>query len=81
MTRRPRDVSGAVLVKRLERAGFYHVRTEGSHAVCTAESHGKFSVYIPLHKQVAIGSLHNILRRVAAYLKVSVVELTDSLEL
>jgi predicted RNA binding protein YcfA (HicA-like mRNA interferase family) len=81
MTRRPRDVSGVELVKRLARVGFMHTRTEGSHAVCIAREQGKLGVYVPLHRNVAIGTMHNILRRVASYLEVSMGELLELLDL
>jgi predicted RNA binding protein YcfA (HicA-like mRNA interferase family) len=81
MTRRPRDISGKELVKRLARAGFQHTKTVGSHATCTSTDRGGFKVYIPLHDSIAVGTLHSILRRVSKHLEIPLDQLTQLLEL
>ena len=63
MPRLPRT-SGRRIVRALERLGFMHVRTKGSHAVMVrTDAHGKRVCVVPLHSEVAIGTLRAVLRQ------------------
>jgi len=53
-------VSGAQVVRALERLGFRQVRQRGSHVVMRLDDRG---CVVPLHKEVRIGTLGTILRQ------------------
>jgi predicted RNA binding protein YcfA (HicA-like mRNA interferase family) len=53
-------LSGAELVKALERLGFEQVRQRGSHVMMRR---GAVGTVIPLHKQLKTGTLAGILRQ------------------
>jgi predicted RNA binding protein YcfA (HicA-like mRNA interferase family) len=55
-------LSGAQVVKALEKAGFIQVRTKGSHAVMRNPDTGR-GVTVPLHTTVKRGTLAAILRQ------------------
>ena len=59
-------VSGKDIVKALSKIGFKHIRTSGSHAILTREDNkrGKITVPVPLHPELAKGTLKNIMRQV-----------------
>jgi predicted RNA binding protein YcfA (HicA-like mRNA interferase family) len=57
-------LSGKELIRALERLGFVQVRQRGSHVVMkksTAE--GCVGCVVPLHGEVALGTLHSILKQ------------------
>jgi len=54
----PRDLSGSVVVKALERRGFTVARQSGSHTRLV--NPGK-RVTVPLHRSLAVGTLQSIL--------------------
>lgn len=56
----PRDVSGTHGVKALERLGFSVTRQAGSHVRMTR---GDRRITIPMHRNLAIGTLQSILRQ------------------
>ncbi|HLD07041.1 MAG TPA: type II toxin-antitoxin system HicA family toxin [Candidatus Nanoarchaeia archaeon] len=58
-------LSGSDVVKILSRMGFTHVRTHGSHAILnkTDAGRGKITIPIPLHKELAKGTLRSIMRQ------------------
>ncbi len=56
-------LSGEQVIKALERAGFAHVRTRGSHAILRSPMTGR-GVTVPLHDPVKRGTLAAILRQV-----------------
>lgn len=61
---RLRQVSGQEAIRALERLGFVKVRQRGSHVVLkkvTAE--GAVGCVIPLHDELAIGTLRSILKQ------------------
>ena len=61
---RLRRVSGKEAIEALERLGFIQARQRGSHVVLrkhTAE--GDVGCVVPLHKELAIGTLRGILRQ------------------
>jgi predicted RNA binding protein YcfA (HicA-like mRNA interferase family) len=63
----PRDLSGAELVKRLERLGYGVTRQTGSHLRLTSTAHGEHHITIPNHDPLRIGTLAAILTAVAAH--------------
>lgn len=56
----PAGLSGADVARALERAGFQHVSTKGSHAKYRS---GERTVIVPLHRSLAVGTLRSILRQ------------------
>lgn len=57
-------VSGKDVVKALSKLGFQHVRTKGSHAILNKETErGKITVPVPLHKELAKGTLKSIMKQ------------------
>jgi predicted RNA binding protein YcfA (HicA-like mRNA interferase family) len=57
-------VSGEEAVNALEKLGFTRVRQRGSHVVLKKESlEGSIGCVVPLHKELAIGTLRGILRQ------------------
>lgn len=63
MPKLPR-VSGAQAIRALERLGFIRVRQRGSHVVMKRESStGVSGCSIPLHTELAVGTLRSILRQ------------------
>jgi predicted RNA binding protein YcfA (HicA-like mRNA interferase family) len=67
-------LSGAQLIKALERAGFTQVRTKGSHVILRHPDTGRGAT-VPLHKTIKRGTLMAILRQ----LKIEVDELNSML--
>ena len=58
-----RHVSGKETIAALERLGFVQVRQRGSHVVLRKKgSRGDIGCVVPLHREVAVGTLHNILK-------------------
>ena len=59
-----RRVSGAQAIRVLERLGFVQVRQRGSHVVLRRETpEGSVGCVVPLHDELAIGTLRGILRQ------------------
>jgi len=54
------------MIKVLSRVGFHHIRTTGSHAILnkTDKERGKITVPVPLHKELARGTLLSIIKQV-----------------
>ena len=59
MPKLPR-VSGAEVVRALERLGFARVRQSGSHVIMRRESKG---CVVPLHAELKVGTLAGLLRQ------------------
>lgn len=63
MTKLP-VLSGKNVVKVLSKIGFVHVRTRGSHAILNKQTDkGKITIPVPLHKELAKGTLKSIMRQ------------------
>ncbi len=63
MPKLPR-VSGDEAIRALERLGFRRVRQRGSHVVLRKETpEGAVGCVVPLHRELAIGTLRGILRQ------------------
>lgn len=75
----PRNLSGAELVKRLERLGYTVSRQRGSHVRLSTETPTPHHVTIPLHDPLQLGTLAAILGDVAKHRKVDRAELVEKL--
>jgi predicted RNA binding protein YcfA (HicA-like mRNA interferase family) len=59
-----RRVSGAEAIRALERLGFEQVRQRGSHVVLKKQTaQGAVGCVVPLHRELAVGTLHSILEQ------------------
>ena len=59
-----RRVSGRKAIRTLERLGFVQVRQRGSHVVLKKETlEDEVGCAVPLHRELAIGTLRGILRQ------------------
>ena len=59
-----RRVSGAEAIRALERLGFEQVRQRESHVVLKKQTaQGTVGCVVPLHRELAIGTLHSILKQ------------------
>ena len=57
-------LSGQEMCKILQKRGFTHVRTKGSHAIFVKQTEaGKITIPVPLHSELAKGTLLSILRQ------------------
>ena len=66
MSKLPRDVSGAHLVKALSRIGYQQVRQTGSHVRMKGGRSGQEPLTIPMHDPIKVGTLGSILDDVVA---------------
>ncbi|HLC32481.1 MAG TPA: type II toxin-antitoxin system HicA family toxin [Candidatus Nanoarchaeia archaeon] len=58
-------VSGQEVIKALAKIGFVHMRTTGSHAILRKSNPaGDIVVPVPLHKELAKGTLLSIMHQV-----------------
>ena len=61
---RLRRVSGQEAIRALERLGFVQVRQRGSHIVLKRQTpKGETGCVVPLHRELAIGTLRGILKQ------------------
>ena len=59
-----RRVSGEEAIRALERLGFRRVRQCGSHVILKRETaQGSVGCVVPLHRELAIGTLQGILQQ------------------
>jgi predicted RNA binding protein YcfA (HicA-like mRNA interferase family) len=57
-------LSGREIIRALERLGFVQARQRGSHVVMKKSTpEGSVGCVVPLHDEVAIGTLHSILKQ------------------
>lgn len=57
-------LSGSDVIKALSKIGFVHVRTKGSHAILNKQTDkGKITIPVPLHKELAKGTLKSIMNQ------------------
>ena len=75
----PRDISGELLIRRLERVGYVKVRQRGSHITIRTEVDGRHSLHIPNHKSIRTGMLESILKDAAEHHRLSPEELLEKL--
>lgn len=65
MPKLPR-ISGKEAIRALERLGFEQIRQKGSHIILKKETErGTTGCVVPLHDELAIGTLHGILKQAA----------------
>ncbi|MCK5150172.1 type II toxin-antitoxin system HicA family toxin [Candidatus Pacearchaeota archaeon] len=64
-------VSGKEIIKALSKIGFKHIGTKGSHAILNKqdEEKQKRTMPVPLHKEVAKGTLKSIMKQVGINLE------------
>ncbi len=60
MPRKGRGVSGRAAIRALERLGFVRLRQKGSHVVLRRGARG---CVVPLHSELAAGTLRGVLRQ------------------
>lgn len=65
--RLPRDLSGAELVRRLERLGYAPSRQTGSHIRLTTQAGGEHHITVPNHDPLRVGTLSAVLAAVATH--------------
>jgi len=76
----PRDLSGDDLVRLLGQFGYQVSRQTGSHLRLTSKRTGvEHHLTVPMHKQLRVGTLAEILGDVASYLGLSRDELARRL--
>lgn len=63
----PRNLSGAQLIKALEKLGYQATRQTGSHVRLTSLQPKEHHLTVPLHDPLRIGTLAAILANVAAH--------------
>ncbi len=58
-------LSGKEVIKALSKLGFKHIRTKGSHAILNKQDKekGKITVPVPLHPELAKGTLKSIMNQ------------------
>ncbi|MGA7732046.1 MAG: type II toxin-antitoxin system HicA family toxin [Chloroflexia bacterium] len=57
-------VSGEEAIRALERLGFVQVRQRGSHVILKKTTdEGEIGCTVPLHRELAVGTLRGILRQ------------------
>ncbi len=57
-------ISGKKTIKALEKLGFVYLRQKGSHVILKKNTEtGDIGCTIPLHKELAIGTLQGILKQ------------------
>lgn len=56
-------VSGKTVVRTLERLGFVQVRQRGSHVVLKKMPEAEIGCVVPLHRELAAGTLRGILKQ------------------
>jgi predicted RNA binding protein YcfA (HicA-like mRNA interferase family) len=80
MPKIPRDISGRELIKLLKKYGYKIVRETGSHIRLTSNFKGtEHKITIPDHQPIKIGTLNNILKEIADYLKITKEKLIEEL--
>lgn len=57
-------ISGEEAIRSLEKLGFQRVRQRGSHVVLKKQTtEGEIGCVVPLHKELAVGTLRGILKQ------------------
>lgn len=81
MTKLPRGLSGAELIRRLRRLGYYVLRQKGSHVtLITAQGTGH-RCFVALHKAIKPGTLEDTFKDIASHHGLTVPELLEVLGL
>ncbi|MCS7049290.1 MAG: type II toxin-antitoxin system HicA family toxin [Verrucomicrobiae bacterium] len=77
----PRDINGARLAHALRRLGYEVTRQTGSHMRVTTQRNGEHHKVIPNANPIRVGTLHSILKSVAAHHQMTVDQLLRELDL
>jgi predicted RNA binding protein YcfA (HicA-like mRNA interferase family) len=77
----PRDCTGPKLVRALRKFGYTILRQTGSHIRLATQQGGEHHITVPNHDPIKVGTLHGILKDVAAHQKLNVDQLLHELEL
>jgi predicted RNA binding protein YcfA (HicA-like mRNA interferase family) len=77
----PRDVTGPELVSALRRLGYEVIRQTGSHIRVGTQRDGEHHETVPYHHPLKVGTLHAILKTVAAHHGLTVEQLLAKLDL
>lgn len=57
-------MSGKEVIRALEKAGFIQIRQRGSHVFMAKQtSDGRITTVVPMHKEIDIGTLLEIMRQ------------------
>ncbi len=76
----PRDLDGRKLASLLRRYGYQITRQTGSHIRLTSAQKGaEHYLTIPAHKELRVGTLHEILKDAASYLEKDFAVLVEEL--
>lgn len=68
MSRRLPPVSGRQLIRLLERLGYEVLRQRGSHVrLRNSTNLGEHNITVPAHREIAVGTLNDILNEVALW--------------
>lgn len=79
MVRLPRDVRPADVIRLLKSHGFKEIRQSGSYIILKHLGPPEFSVAIPNHVTIKVGTLYSVLSAVATHLKIDIAELIAKL--
>ncbi len=61
---KPPRVSGKDTIRALERLGLLQIRQQGSHIILKRQtSNGEIGCVVPLHRELALGTLKSILKQ------------------
>ena len=61
---KPPKISGKEAIRVLERLGFFQIRQQGSHVILKKQTpHGEIGCVVPLHRELAVGTLKSILKQ------------------
>jgi predicted RNA binding protein YcfA (HicA-like mRNA interferase family) len=77
----PRDCTGPKLVHALRKFGYTVLRQTGSHIRLVTQQSGEHHITVPNHDPIKVGTLHGVLKDVAAHHKLSVDQLLHELDL
>ncbi len=77
----PRDCSGPELVRALRKFGYTVLRQSGSHIRLGTHQGGEHHITVPNHTPIKVGTLHGILKDIAAHQNMSVDQLLHELDL
>jgi predicted RNA binding protein YcfA (HicA-like mRNA interferase family) len=76
----PRDLGAQDLIRAIRPLGYTVTRQHGSHIRVTTRQDGEHHEVIPNHNPVKVGTLHGILKSIAAHHKLTVAELLEKLD-
>ena len=75
----PRNVTGQSLVKKLKALGYQVTRQVGSHIRLTTQTKGVHHITVPNHNPIKVGTLSEIVKKIAEHHKMSKSDLIKKL--